>query len=369
MKKSFVILALLCINISIFSQIKYTGSGNFGIGTTSPTSLLQIVDDDPVVIINGGLDRNNIIRLVEGNNSWLGAYLKYEGSPNKFIIGTHTASGTNIAHDKNVFVMDRGTGQIELNPISTAYNFQSFVTKAPNLETQCYNVKLGTSNNFWVDGDGDVWHSGLHTISDVTLKENISDLKSSMEIINKLRPVSYNFRPGAFGESTQEVYKSQEVRFGLVAQEVESVIPELVERRGDSLLSINYIEIIPILIDALQSQQEEIETLKDQLNCSESSKKASNTFQVEDTNAKLFQNRPNPFIESTTIAYAIVDNYNQAEINIYNLSGKQLRKYPINSSGSGSISIPGSELEAGIYIYNMIIDGVEISSRKMILTE
>ena len=60
------------------------------------------------------------------------------------IFGTQVASGTSKIDDKNVLTISRNTGQIELYPISNAYNFQSFVTKVSKYETQCYNVKLGS---------------------------------------------------------------------------------------------------------------------------------------------------------------------------------------------------------------------------------
>jgi hypothetical protein len=56
-------------------------------------------------------------------------------------------------------------------------------------------------------------------------------------------------------------------------------------------------------------------------------------------------------------------------INVYDLQGSQIRSYQIYQSGEGEITIPASELKPGIFIYNLIVDGAEVSSKRMIITE
>jgi len=336
---------------------------------------LHLKDADPVMILESTIDHDNTIRLCEGPTSWRGTYIRYDGGLNKLLIGTHSPYGTSTSDDKNVLTIDRNSGQIELNPISTTYNFQSFVTNAPNYETQCYNVKLGSSNNFWVDGDGDVWHSGLHTISDLSLKENILDLSASLDIINQLRPVKYNFKEGAFGEKmgSSSVNKNK-IRYGLIAQEVELILPSLVESRGDSLKAINYIEIIPLLIDAIQIQQEQIDSLKSLVSTvtdftKSASIQTSNDPRGDQLQPILYQNIPNPFNEVTSIRYSIPRIESSAMINVYDLQGAQIMSYNISISGEGNILIPASELNRGLFIYNLIIDGIEVGSKRMVITD
>jgi len=360
----------------MFSQVKYDSNGRFGIGTTSPENLLHLKASDPIMLFESLTEHDNTIRLCEGT-TWLGAFLSYDGGVNKLIFGTHISSSTSTSDDKNVLSISRSTGQIELNPISTSYDFQSFVTKAPNYETQCYNVKLGTSNNFWVDGDGDVWHSGLHTISDASLKENVIDLTSSIDILAQLRPVQYNFVKGAFGERVDTTLsRDGEIRFGLIAQEVEKILPEIVSSRGDSLKAISYLELIPFLIDAIQSQQNEIVALKNRITEAIQDDELKNALVSsfdnpynEPLQPTLSQNVPNPFNENTIIKYSIPSINSTAMINVYNLQGKQLKSYKISHFGEGEIIIPAAELDPGIFIYNLIVDGSEIESLRMVLTD
>lgn len=58
----------------------------------------------------------------------------------------------------------------------------------------------------------------------------------------------------------------QKTHYGLIAQELQDIYPDLVYESGDGYLSVNYIELIPILIQSIQSLQNEIELLKDSNN-------------------------------------------------------------------------------------------------------
>jgi len=83
----------------------------------------------------------------------------------------------------------------------------------------------------------------------------------------------------------------------------------------------------------------------------------------------LYQNIPNPFNKDTEIAYRIPKNV-KAFIGVYNLNGLQLKKYPLmNNATQGKIVISSSELNPGIYLYSLIINGKEIDSKKMVLTD
>jgi hypothetical protein len=86
-------------------------------------------------------------------------------------------------------------------------------------------------------------------------------------------------------------------------------------------------------------------------------------------NAFLYQNIPNPFTVSTEIKYFLPESVTNATIYIYNMNGLQIKSCPIQVKGNGSITINGSELKAGMYIYTLIAGGKEVDTKRMILTE
>ena len=94
-----------------------------------------------------------------------------------------------------------------------------------------------------------------------------------------------------------------------------------------------------------------------------------NSLLDEKLKAKLYSNIPNPFKEQTTISFFIPEASSRASIHIYNLQGKQIKQLNIESRGNGSVTINGYELTPGMYMYSLIVDGQEVDTKKMILTE
>ena len=84
---------------------------------------------------------------------------------------------------------------------------------------------------------------------------------------------------------------------------------------------------------------------------------------------ELFQNMPNPFTDNTVIKYIIPQDAQKANLLIYNMSGKQIEQFTLSQKGEGSVTLAGSQLEAGMYLYSLIVDGNVIDVKRMILTK
>ena len=56
-------------------------------------------------------------------------------------------------------------------------------------------------------------------------------------------------------------------------------------------------------------------------------------------------------------------------IYIYNMRGMQIKSISIPEKGYGTITINGSDLQAGMYLYTLIVDGKEVDTKRMILTK
>jgi hypothetical protein len=112
-------------------------------------------------------------------------------------------------------------------------------------------IPLGLSTNRW-----SVVYSagGVVTTSDIRMKSNIHVLEYGIESIMKLEPVSYTWKDGT----------DTNRKLGLIAQDVEEVIAEVVDKGDDpaQTLGINYSELVPVLIKGMQEQQKQIDELK-----------------------------------------------------------------------------------------------------------
>ena len=137
---------------------------------------------------------------------------------------------------------------------------------------------------------------------------------------------------------------------------------------------------IPILYQAVKELRNENEKLTQYLGLiadeSISSKSAKSgttqienkTIEAENSEASMSQNRPNPFSENTIIDYSLPVETKSAQINIYDLNGRQLKTFQLNTSRN-SITIDGGDLYAGLFNYVLIVDGELIDTKRMILTE
>ena len=163
--------------------------------------------------------------------------------------------------------------------------------------------------------------------------------------------------------------------YGFIAQEMLDVFPKLVIYDETSeLYGINYVGLIPILVEAMKEQQsliEELQTEVANMKSGSNLKSASVTNPTDESieSNTLFQNSPNPFRESTEIKYYISDEVQNASINIYDLAGTQLKSVELHLKENASIFINGGEFSPGTYLYTLITDGNVVGSKQMILTD
>ena len=98
--------------------------------------------------------------------------------------------------------------------------------------------------------------TGYATSSDYRLKENVKTLPNGLDRLNSLKPVQFNWKTdGATSE-------------GFLAHEVKAVFPYAVkgEKDAEEMQSMDYGRITPLLVKAIQEQQEQIEQLKTEIN-------------------------------------------------------------------------------------------------------
>lgn len=102
---------------------------------------------------------------------------------------------------------------------------------------------------------GNVQASAFYYSSDISLKENIKPIENSLEKIMKLQGVSFNWKDNG------------DPSIGLIAQEVEEIFPEVViTDQNTGLKSIDYGNLVGVLIEAIKEQQNQINELQTKIN-------------------------------------------------------------------------------------------------------
>jgi hypothetical protein len=240
------------------------------------------------------------------------------------------------------------------------------------------------------------------TLSDQSIKTNVQDLDGSLDKVLAMRGVSYdwnhNVQPQLNLDSVNHV--------GFIAQEIAQVDARLTYLDNDSLLHVEYDKVVPILAEAIEELNTEVEsrdsiiatqqTTIDDLNnrltqlenclsgilpmlCQMSqSIVESNTIAEQEavrsqlsvqlsnrTSIVLDQNVPNPFAEQTMINFSIPATVQKAQIHFYDGTGRLIQSVDVVERGLGSLTVFGSDLSQGTYTYTLVADGQIVSTKKM----
>lgn len=163
-------------------------------------------------------------------------------------------------------------------------------------------------------------------------------------------------------------------RLGFIAQDMEKIIPEAVlYEKDEDKYYIEYNAIIPVIVEAMKEQQAQIDLLKSELAaCCEANLKSGSTNGMDNVNenqAKLYQNTPNPFSAQTTIRVEIPETVRSAQLHICNMTGILLKTIDVPQRGSGNVIISANEFVAGMYLYSLVCDGKIVETKQMLLTE
>lgn len=257
------------------------------------------------------------------------------------------------------------------------------------------------SSNYWLYVTGQVMADDYDTYSDSTAKKDILDIVDYKGLL-QLRPVTFRFKeletrtviqdeipetgeeiPDEYSEVLIEIpeQRAQGLRYGFLAQEVQEIYPDIVTKDEDNgKLAIKMNAFIPLLVEGFQDVYRQLDSLKqlvaiqqleidNLLAVDESSKKSVSNTTIQEDEAILYQNVPNPFNESTIIKMLIPELVQNANLNIYNLQGNKLKSYLIHDRENCEYEINAFEFSSGIYLYTLILDGRTLDTMKMILTD
>lgn len=357
MKKQ--ILSLVAVSFAVMSmsaQFTIEKNNHIVIGTPYNTGT-RVITTDSLASIS-----------ILGRNAYnYGGYITFGAN-------TNVAVGEYVSGSVPYYLMLRGNNGLVYNDQTKRVFAYSRTTQTPTFDFYC-PVKA----------------QGVLLTSDARLKSNVKSLDGEWEKLMDLNPVSYTLSSDAeFGKidavggnlgldktagSMTEAGKvdskiNNRVQYGYVAQELKEVFPDLVMEDEDGYYSVDYIGLIPLLVDAVKNLSAEVASLKQGNEISPVSRKmAAGVEGVDSDSNSLSQNRPNPFDSSTVIDCTVEEGVRDAFIGIYDLQGKQIMHFDIEQRGKTSVTVDGSLLPSGIYIYALVADGKEVATKRMIVNQ
>jgi hypothetical protein len=330
------------------TRMSLTGTGNLGVGTTTPARKLQVQDGD--IRISRAASEARFLEFISTVTNQNDARMEYSSAGSFFYFSR------------------------------SADNFTSFNDLA--------RFDLATSPTFAFTVFGSALASGgTWTNSDLRLKKDINDVNNAMDIIRQLKPRTYFYKKDEY----KSMNFSSAKQYGFVAQELEKILPELVqvsqqpvrinaqgEREMEEVKSVNYNELIPILTKAIQEQEQKINAQDKKIEeltrlveqrLTTSTMLNTNVAPTLVDNASLEQNIPNPFNKTTTIKYSLPQKFTSAQILISDKNGKPMKQVNVSGSGKGIVNIDAGTLSGGAYNYSLIVDGKIINTKQMLLAK
>jgi hypothetical protein len=258
--------------------------GNVGIGTISPPSeykldvngTLHVSGIDSVysnytnsttgyLQLRAGWQSNSgYIEYYQSNGARKG-YIGYGGDTVAFQLVSEGARNIEFATNTGTQMTITSTGNIGIG------------TGSPSVKLQVMNggqstARIYGNNNAiltdWPSGWGgglntfdiscaSIYYNGLAQRSDVRKKTNITTYTRGLSEVLQLRPVSFNWKE----------YNPTETQYGFIAQEVEAIIPEIVNEDSEGYKNIKH-AYVPILVNAIKELQNQIDQIKQHLSLS-----------------------------------------------------------------------------------------------------
>lgn len=272
-------------------RIRFQTDGDVGIGQSNPTTKLHLTGTAPVFRFQDGNQALNKVLTSDANgNAFWGSSASLSGpDPDWNFPNPGKTYADPVYHVGPVVIGKVGTTTHELdidNGANTGTTFgvgNNEYTQDGNNETQFSHRVAPYSDNLITLGSSTFrWRTvyavnGTIQTSDARDKTNVTDLNYGIATLMKLRPVSYYWKKENYlGFPIPEDKK--EKKLGLMAQEVQKIIPEVIYSKnwtrksekepdtfiqGDNaILGINYEELLPVLVKAKQEQQLEIAKLE-----------------------------------------------------------------------------------------------------------
>jgi hypothetical protein len=221
-------------NSGRIQRLTIIANGNVGINTTAPSAKLHIntatVTGFPVAI-----QLNNPVGFGTINTGSQIAWSQSDQQQGAILVG-----------------------QQDIN--TSAFSWMGFYTNNAGNVSEAMrifsngNTAIGTSTNagykFYVSGT--IYATGNITAnSDLTLKKNLTIIDNPTDKLMQLNGYAYQWK------------SDDSHQYGVIAQEVEKILPYAVSTGNDGIKGVSYNQIIPVLIEAVKEQKKELEELRD----------------------------------------------------------------------------------------------------------
>jgi hypothetical protein len=208
-------------------KMRISSAGNVSIGTTSTTNKFEVA--------------GTAGQLFSVSDSFTGT-----------IFSVNDVSGI-----PSIEVLDTGLVKFAQYGGQVAINTGTVASSTASLSVYGMIYTMGTLGEIRASSEITAYYS-----SDSRLKENIKLIENPITIIDQIRGVTFDWTDEHMARrGGEDGYFVRKHDIGVIAQEVQAVLPELVGTREDGYLAVKYEKMVPLLIEAIKAQQKTIDSL------------------------------------------------------------------------------------------------------------
>jgi hypothetical protein len=207
-------------------RVRVSSSGNVGIGTASPSTEFEVLGSGTVASFKG-TGGSGSIGILDADDGTV-AFIVVDAGVLKF--------------------QTSGSSYSDKVRISTAGGFSVGTTADPG------------AGAIFATGDITAFYS-----SDIRLKKDIEPISEPIKKLMEISGVTYKWNEEYLKDKDVDGYFVRETEVGVIAQEVEKVLPEVVATRENGYKAVRYEKLVALLIEAVKDQQKQIDELKARL--------------------------------------------------------------------------------------------------------
>ena len=210
-----------------------------------------------------GMDNNNSSTLFGSNTENAMVFGTVSNLPTLF--ATNNTERMKINAGGDIEVQSASGSELKVNATASGSNDVGLSSQLPGYAANLYSNFFSSGNNiYFVLGGSYVSYiasNGTYNVSDERLKENVTDLTGSLDKIKQLRGVNFTWKDSNRGVGNN---------IGFIAQEVEPIIPEIVEDGGlpdnqdgeAPMKTVSYEHLVPHLVEAIKELEARVKELE-----------------------------------------------------------------------------------------------------------
>ena len=257
-------------------RLRITSGGELWIGTTSGISnsgyggfSLNGSSGSLLSLMHNGTEKLRLFGHTNPSIQYAGDLTFYSGVSGGTERARITSGGEFQIQNNELQITSSNSYACHFNYLNNGSNYISFAQS----KATTFRNNVGSGNVMIVYGSGNIGApsgNNIYNASDERLKENMVELTNGLDKIKKLKPYSFTWKKG-FDKDIEGV-----TQYGFGAHQAKTVDEKLVEKfsendielNGETIkdpLRVNEKHVIPLLVKAIQEQQEQIEILKSEV--------------------------------------------------------------------------------------------------------